>query len=212
MLQHFSGNIILVNYSSELRLKLHKSTALCNDEKIVIRPSLATLVGPLIYACVTGIALLLLIFGIGSYPLWLLGVFLLVIIIFGPTTILSLVYAIAGTNFLMEKKKSTCRVQQRYLGLGIGTQEMIPFTRIDHFRIEGDFLTEHASGDLRDVVSWQVILVKDNKKRFEIANLSSPRSLAPDTLQHANSLGSLLATMSKSDLVEGDIPSWALDY
>jgi len=122
-----------------------------------------------------------------------------------------LVYAIAGTNFLMEKEKSTCRVQQKYFGLGIGTREMIPFNRIDRFQIEGDYLAEHASGDLRDIVSWQIILIKDNQKQFEIANLSSPRSLALATLENANNLGSFLATMSQSNLVKGQIPSWALD-
>ena len=211
MLQHFSANIVLVSHSSYQQLKLHKSTAHCDSEKIVIRPSLATLVGPVVQGCVTGIAVLILVLGLDTHPLWLLGVLLTVIIIFGPTTILSLVYAIAGTNFLMEKDKSTCRVQQRYFGLGIGTQEMIPFNRIDRFQIEGDYLTEHASGDLRDVVSWQIILIKDNQKQFEIASLSSPRSLASGSLEDANSLGLLLANMSHSNLVEGAIPNWAMD-
>ena len=88
---------------------------------------------------------------------------------------------------------------------------MIQFNRIDRFQIEGDYLTEHASGDLRDVVSWQIILIKDNQKQFEIASLSSPRSLAPGTLENANSLGILLANMSHSNLVQGDIPNWAMD-
>ncbi|MEC7788485.1 MAG: hypothetical protein VYB76_03435 [Chloroflexota bacterium] len=200
-----------MNHLPSQQLKLHKSTAHYDDDKIVIRPSPATLIGPVLQGCVTGVALLVLVLGLNTHPLWLLGTLLTVIIIFGPTTILSLVYAIAGTNFLMEKEKSTCRVQQKYFGLGIGTREMIPFNRIDRFQIEGDYLAEHASGDLRDIVSWQIILIKDNQKQFEIANLSSPRSLALATLENANNLGSFLATMSQSNLVKGQIPSWALD-
>ena len=69
-------------------------------------------------------------------------ILLLTIVIFGPTAVLGTVYGIVGSNFVMEKNKGTSRLQQKYLGLGIGTQEMIPFNRIESVAVQGNFLEE----------------------------------------------------------------------
>ena len=75
----------------------------------------------------------------------------LVAIVAGPTAMLGFVYQVAGSAFLMERPKGTCRWQQGFLGLGLGTQELVPFPRIKRIEVSGDFEDELRSGDLQDV-------------------------------------------------------------
>ena len=88
-------------------------------------------------------------------PLWLLGVLLVFVLIFGPTAVLGVVYNVLGSSFLVERHKQSARWQQGFLGLGIGTHELVPFWRIQ--RIEAVSDEEHAlsGGDVQDVVRWE---------------------------------------------------------
>src|SRR5690606_26876250 len=94
-----------------------------------------------------------------------------------------------------ERKKGTCRWQQGFLGLGLGTRELVPFPRIDHIEVRGDFEDELASGDLQDLVEWDVNLVKDNERVLSVASSTSARPLADEALERANALGAALAEM-----------------
>ena len=42
------------------------------------------------------------------------------------TAVMGLAYNVMGSAFLMERKKGTCRWQQGFLGLGLGTRELVP--------------------------------------------------------------------------------------
>ena len=47
-----------------------------------------------------------------------------------------------GRSVLLERQKQSVRWQQGLLGLGIGTDELVPFWRIDHIAVEGDYEAE----------------------------------------------------------------------
>src|SRR5581483_6952317 len=135
---------------------------------------------------------------------------LLFLILIGPTAVLGLVYQIAGTSFLMERAKGTARWQQGFLGLGLGTRELAPFARIDHVEVAGDFAEELPSGDLQDVVRWEVRLVKDNGRALEVGAVAAARPLAEEALARANALAAALAEMAGVEARPGTLPAWAL--
>ena len=190
---------------------LFKSYAKISDTEVVIRPSKRTLLVPLFQAAVTSAAIVTLMNGLAELPLWISMILLLVIVIFVPTAILGTVYGIAGSNFVMEKTKGTSRLQQKYLGLGIGTQEMIPFDRIKSVDVHGNFMEEHASGDLQDITEWEVFLIKDNDRKISVCKSSSARILADESLSRVNMVAEALADMSNSEFKPGVIPEWALE-
>ena len=190
---------------------LLKSYAEIADTEVVIRPSKRTLLVPIFQAAIASAAAITLINKLPESPLWISMMLLLAIVIFGPTAILGTVYGIAGSNFVMEKNKGTSRLQQKYLGLGIGTQELIPFDRIKSVVVEGNFLEEHASGDLRDITEWEVFLIKDNDRKISICKSSSARILADESLSRVNIVAGALADMSNSEFKPGVIPEWALE-
>jgi len=192
------------------RIPLNRAYAVISPDQITIKPARMGLVGPALQALLTLVAVWAMATYINSLPLWLLMVLLTFVIISGPTAVLGLVYNILGSAFLMERKKGTCRWQQGFLGLGLGTRELVPFPRIGSIEVTGNFEEELGSGDLQDVVHWQVWLVKDNGRTLPIASISAARPLADIALDRANTLAEALAEMSGSMAVLGVIPEWAL--
>jgi hypothetical protein len=111
----------------------------------------------------------------------------------------------------MERAKGSARWQQGFLGLGIGTHELVPFPRIARIDVSGDFEAELGSGDLQDVVTWRVQLVKDNDRVLDIADVAAARPLADEALARANELASALAAMSGAEATLAELPAWALE-
>ena len=195
------------------RIALSRSYAVITPDQVVVKPARSALVGPAIQAGLTVLASLAIGVWIDSLPLWLLGVLLLFVMIAGPTAVMGLAYNVMGSAFLMERKKGTCRWQQGFLGLGLGTRELAPFPRIDRIEVSGDFEDELNSGDLQDLVRWDVRLVKDNGRELDIASITTARPLADEALERANDLASALGEMCGKPAVLGAIPEWALaDY
>lgn len=194
-----------------ISVPLFKSYAKISDTEVVIRPSKRTLLVPIFQAVITSAAVVTLINGLAELPLWISMILLLMIVIFGPTAILGTIYGIVGSNFVMEKTKGTSRLQQKYLGLGIGTQEMIPFDRIKSVDVLGNFMEEHASGDLQDITEWEVFLIKDNDRKISVCKSNSARILANSSMLKANIVAEALADMSESEFNPAIIPEWALE-
>lgn len=193
------------------RIALSRAVAVIKPHSIVVRPARSALWGPVIQALLTALVVLAMIAWINVLPLWVLMILLFVVIISGPTAILGLVYNVLGSSFLMERQKGTCRWQQGFLGLGLGTHELVPFPRIDHLEVSSDFEDELGSGDLQDVVRWEVRLVKDNGRVLSVASITAARPLADEALERANALAAALGEMSGKPANLGEIPDWALE-
>jgi hypothetical protein len=197
--------------SGPRRIALRRSYALISDDAIEVKQARAGLLVPLIQALIAAGAVLLIANYLDRLPIWLLLVLLLVTIFMGPAAILGVVYNVVGSSFLMERAKESARWQQGFLGLGIGTHELVPFWRIARVEVRGDFEEELGSGDLQDVVTWSVRLVKDNDRELDVADVAAARPLADEALERANELASALASMAGSQAQLGELPEWALE-
>lgn len=193
------------------RIPLSRAYAVISPDQILVKPSRSVLIGPAIQATLTVAACFAIVRWMDSLPLWVLMLLLLFVIIAGPAGVLGLVYNLVGSAFIMERKKGTCRWQQGFLGLGLGTRELVPFPRIDHIEVGGDFEDELGSGDLQDVVRWEVRLVKDNQRVLEVTSITQARRLSDESLERANALASALGEMCGKPVTLGTIPEWALE-
>ena len=192
-------------------IPVHRAYASITPDTIAIRPSRRDLVGPIVQAALAIAAVWVLVVFMNSLPLWVLMLLLLFAIVAGPTAMLGFVYQVAGSAFLMERPKGTCRWQQGFLGLGLGTQELVPFPRIKRIEVSGDFEDELRGGDLPDVVHWEVRVVKDNDRVLAVAVTVAARPLAEEALDRANDLGAALAEMSGAPFTPTTLPDWALE-
>ncbi|MEZ4501964.1 MAG: hypothetical protein R3C39_05030 [Dehalococcoidia bacterium] len=182
------------------RIPVQRAVAVIRDDSIAVRPGRAQLVAPLIQAAITTGAVALIVFLFDALPFWLLIAALLVSLVMGPVSVLGLVYNIYGNEFLIEREKQSARWQQGFLGLGIGTAELVPFWRIARIEVVSDEEDELASGQQQDVVQFEVRLVKDNDREFEIATIASARPLADEGLERANRLASHVAEMTGAEV------------
>ncbi len=193
------------------RIALQRSFARITPDEIAVKPARATLVGPLVQLALTAIASWAIATYIASLPLWVLMVLFVFVLISGPTAVLGLVYNVMGSAFVMERQKRTCRFQQGFLGLGLGTRELVPFDRIARIEVSGDFESELASGDLQDVVRWEIRLVKDNGRVLPFASIISARPMADEALERANIVARATAEMCGAPVVEAVLPDWAIE-
>jgi hypothetical protein len=192
------------------RIPLQRSVAVVRDESISVRPSRGQLLGPLIELGIALVAVALIVTMLNALPLALLMVLLLLVLILGPIGVLGVVYSAIGSSFVMERKKNSARWQQGFLGLGIGTVELVPFQRIKRIDVDSDYEDELRSGDLQDIVHWEVVLVKDNDRRLTIGTIASARPLADLGVERANRLAGHVAALAGVEVVPATLPEAAM--
>lgn len=192
------------------RIALQRSYARLTPDEVAVKPARSALVGPLVQAMVTALAVWAIATYVNALPLWALMVLFVLVLLSGPAAVLGIVHNVMGSGFVMERRKGTCRFQQGFLGLGLGTRELVPFERIVRIEVGGDFEAELGSGDLQDVVRWEVRLVKDNGRVLPFASVLAARPLADEALGRANIVARAAAEMCGSPVVEGRLPDWAL--
>ena len=192
------------------RIALQRSYARLTPDEVAVKPARAALVGPLVQLALTALAAWAIGAYINAFPLWVLMALFVFVLISGPTAVLGVVYNVMGSAFVMERRKGTCRFQQGFLGLGLGTRELVPFDRIARIEVGGDFELELGSGDLQDVVRWEIRLVKDNGRVLPFASVLAARPLAEEALARANTVARATAEMCGAPVVDGRLPDWAL--
>lgn len=178
------------------RIPLQRSVAVISEDQIIVRPSRAQLIAPIVQAAIAAAAVAVIVVLFDRVPLWLLMVSLAVALLFGPAAVLGIVYQIYGSSFVVERHKQSARWQQGFLGLGLGTRELVPFGRIDYIEVRGDHDEELTSGERPDLVQWDVSLVKDNGRTLEIGVFAAARPLAAVTLERANRLAEHIGEMT----------------
>ncbi len=192
------------------RIALQRSYARLTPDEVAVKPARSALVGPLVQLALTALAAWAIVTYINALPLWVLMLLLVFVLISGPTAVLGVVYNVMGSAFVMERRKGTCRFQQGFLGLGLGTRDLVPFDRIARIEVGGDFEAELGSGDLQDVVRWELRLVKDNGRVLPFASVLAARPLVGEALERANIVARATAEMCGAPVVEGQLPEWAL--
>ena len=193
------------------QIPLRRNVAVIDADIISVRPARSQLLVPLIQLLIAAGSLALIVLFLDSLPLLLLALLLAIAVLLGPVAALSLVFSAIGSHLVVERAKGTARWQQGFLGLGIGTTEVVPFERIDHVEVKGDYEDELSFGVLQDIVQWDVVVVKDNERRLDVGTVAAPRPLADLGLERANRLASVIGEMCAVDVRLAELPADAVD-
>ena len=167
-------------------LYLHRRVVKITPERIEIRPPRSAVVVPLIGVALTAGLLALLGTSVDSFPFWLMGLLLLFAVVLLPLSGISLVYALMGANIVADHAGQNVSLKQRFLGLGIGTNELIPFWKIRELLVEDEGREiARAGGALpaEEIAQWQLTLVKKSGTRHVLGTVSAPRQHEEDGLQ-----------------------------
>jgi hypothetical protein len=118
-----------------------------------------------------------------------------------PLSGIGLVYSIAGAHIVVERQKQSAVLQQGYLGMGVGTQELVPFWKIDRINLKE--LTPHDyRGHHEDFAQYEVSILKLSGKEITVGLVTVARADADEGRARAREVASLIAEMSGTKLRE----------
>jgi hypothetical protein len=112
-----------------------------------------------------------------------------------PLSGLGVVYSIAGAHLVVDRAKQSAVLQQGYLGMGVGTQELIPFWKIDKLVVQE--LTPHDyRGHQDDFAQYEIAILKLSGKLINVGMVTTARVDAKEGLARAREVASAIADMS----------------
>lgn len=178
---------------------LHRRVVNIATERIEIRPPRSAVIMPAIGVAVTAGLLALVGTSVESLPFWALPVILLISVLLLPLSGISLVYALLGASIVASGPGNNVSLKQRFLGLGIGSNELIPFWKIRELRIEDEGrAVARADVELpsQEVAQWQLVLVKKSGARHTLGGLTVPREQEEEGLEIIIEVAEAFAALS----------------
>ena len=182
---------------------LHRRVVRIAPGRIEIRPPRSAVVVPLLGVALTAGLLAVMATSVDSLPFWLLGLLLLFSVLLLPLSGISLVYALMGANIVADRRGQNVSMKQRFLGLGIGTNELIPFWKIRELLVEDEGRAiSRAAGDLppEEIAQWQLVLVKKSGTRHVLGSVSAPRQHEEDSLQQIFEVAEAFAALTDAPI------------
>lgn len=176
--------------TTPVQVYLDRRIVTATPERIDVHPARSIIFVPLV-----ALALSIAVFPVvylwsDSLPLWLLTVVTLAAVIVLPVAGMGLVYSIVGAHIVVERHKQSAVLQQGFLGMGVGTQELIPFWKIDHIAVE------EVTPRQEDVAQFDVTIVKLSEKRIPVGTVTVAQSDRDEALGRARSAADLVAEMA----------------
>lgn len=183
--------------SADVPREIYLDRRICSilPDRIEVHPARSLTFLPLI-TLLLGLAAFPIIFFWGdSLSLGLRLALTLAAVIIVPVSGLGLVYSIAGAHIVVDRNKQSAVLQQGYLGMGVGTQELMPFWKID--RIDVRELTPHDyRGHQEDFAQYEVSILKLSGKQIPVGTVTVLRSEAEEGLKRACAVADVIAEMT----------------
>jgi len=185
------------NGAARTDVYLHRRIAILRPDRIDIRPARGAVIGPLIGFTIGVAAAAAIWFGMATLPLWLLGALLVIAVVGIPFAGIGTVYALVGAHVVVDKVKQSATWQQGFLGMGVGTTELVPFWKIDRILIEEAGVDGGDSGRrTEEFAQWKILLQKRSGKRLELGIASGPQSLRQEAFDRAWSVATAIGEMT----------------
>ena len=203
------SHVALRRRDGRYEVLLHRSLALISDNKIEIRSARSTVLIPAIGVVLASVAGALIAIQAGALPFWLLVGLLLFAILAFPISVMSLVTAIIGADIVVDGRKGSATWQQGYLGMGVGTRELVPFAKIERLEvtIEGGE-PDRWQEETDTLRQFALVLVKKSGKRLTLAQVPVPADDQTDGMDRTLAVGNAIAAVTGAELVLPD--GWAL--
>ena len=179
---------------------LNRRVAFIEPHRINVRPALAAALFPLAGFLLGVAAFASIILWLDRIPFVLALLLLVVAIVTIPLAGIGLVYTVAGTDVVFEREKQSGLWQQGFLGMGVGTVELVPFWKIAQIRIE-EVTRERQQGEVQDLAQLEIVLVKESGKRLRIGDVIVARSMVREGLADVREVAEAIAEMTGKPLI-----------
>lgn len=183
---------------------LNRRVAFVEPHRINVRPALAAAIFPLLWLLIgIGSAVSILLW-LDRLPFALVLILLVVAVVSIPLAGIGFVYAVGGANVVFEKEKQSGVWQQGFLGMGVGTTELVPFWKIEEVRID-EITAERQRGELQDLAQFEVAVMKVSGKRLKVGDIVVARSMVREGLAEVRELAAAIADMTGKPLVAPEV-------
>lgn len=182
---------------------LHRCVVRISPDRIEVRRPHSLVVLPAIGVGLTGFLLFALVQWAADLPFWVLPLLLIGAVVALPLSGLGLVYAVFGANVVADRAGQSVAWKQGFLGMGVGTVDLVPFWKIREFVVEdvGRALRyPDREEPAHAFAQWELALVKKSGKRLRIGSYSVPRSLEEAGLDRVMEVAEAFAVISGAPL------------
>jgi hypothetical protein len=179
---------------------LNRRVAFIEPHRINVRPALAAALLPLMGFLLGVAAFVSILLWLDRIPFALTLLLLVVAIVTIPLAGIGFVYTVAGTDVVFEREKQSGLWQQGFLGMGVGTVELVPFWKIDQIRVE-EVTRERQRGEVQDLAQLEIVLVKQSGKRLRVGDVIVARSMVREGLADVREVAEAIAEMTGKPLV-----------
>lgn len=180
---------------------LHRSLAIFKGDVIEIKAARSVVILPFIGLTFAALLIWAMI-DPNLMPYWAKALTLLFLLGLVPVCVMALVNAVAGAEVVIDASKGSATWQQGYLGMGIGTRELVPFAKIDHLAITVDGAAEdrwrEQSDDLRQ---FALVLHKKSGKVLTLAQVPVTASSQDDGMDRTLAVGQAIAALVDTALI-----------
>ncbi len=183
------------------RVELHRRVAIIRPDVIDVRPSRAALLRPLVWLLIGAGAFAGIILGLTRLPVVVLAALLIVAVVTIPLAGLGVVYGLFGSHVVFDRRKQSATWKQGLIGLGIGTQELVPFWKIAAIVVEEAGASPESDGaPVEELAQWQIVLEKTNGRRLVVGGATAPRPLAGQALAPVREVAQAIAALTGAPL------------
>ncbi len=175
-------------------IDLHRRVCVIRPDSIDIRPARSAAVVPFIGFALGVLAFVAVLFWLERLPFALVLLLIGAAILLVPFSGMGFVYSVYGANVVIDRKKQTALWQQGFLGMGVGTQELVPFAKIERLEIE-EVSRQRQAGGPQDFAQFEVRLLKASGRRLALGQVTVPRAIAADGLGRAREVAEAVAAI-----------------
>lgn len=183
------------------RIDLHRRVARIWPDRIEVKPSRGAVVVPAVGLAIGILSFVAVVTLTGAVPFGLTVLFLLLALLAIPLSGVGFVYAAFGADIVVDRKKQSLVWQQGFLGMGVGTQELVPFWKVK--AIEVVETTARGPNEAPEsVAQYEVSVLKTSGRRLRVGSVTYARPMAKDAHALAMELARALSEMTGAPVTE----------
>jgi hypothetical protein len=179
---------------------LHRSMAVFKGDVIEIRSARSVVILPLLGLTLAALLIWMMV-NPTLLPFWAKAATLLFLLALVPICVMALVNAVAGAEVVIDARKGSATWQQGYLGMGIGTRELVPFAKIGHLSVTVDGADPdrwHSHAD--DLRQFALLLHKKSGKVLTLVQVPAPAYGQEDGMDRTLAVGQAIAALVDTHL------------
>ncbi|MCH7512017.1 MAG: hypothetical protein IIB19_06605 [Chloroflexi bacterium] len=186
-------------------IDLHRRVCVIKPDTIEIKPARSAAIAPLIGLFLAISAFVAVVLWLEQLPFVLALLLMGAAIVLVPFSGMGFVYSVYGANVVIDRKKQTAIWQQGLLGMGVGTEELVPFAKIERLELE-ETSREPQEGEAQDFAQYEILLLKTSGRRLPLGQVTVPRYMADDGLARAREVAQAIADLVEKPLHEDERP------